>query len=379
MFVRRQPVSSVGDEHLGDVAVTTIHAAAARRSIPVRACLALALVSALGLTGCETSNSLFGSNSGSTQPENSTTASTSILPAAPAPAATRISVAPVIGAPEGVARQLQQDFTAAVGRQRVQVAAPGDTQVEYTLRGYIVAAKEKTSTKVSYIWDVTDPSGKRVNRITGEEIVAGSAAKDPWTSVTPAMTQAIAEKSATSFGAWLPGQSNQAGIATPASATSATPLPIQAAAAPAAALPVQQAVARPQGPTTASIVSGRDSVSAIVPSVVGAPGDGSQSLTTAIQRELTKNGVALSDAAGATAYRVEGKVQLGQGADGKQSVQIDWLVRDPAGKRLGTVSQKNEIPQGSLDGAWGQTADAAAAAAAQGIIKLLPSGGRSTN
>jgi hypothetical protein len=69
---------------------------------------------------------------------------------------------------------------------------------------------------------------------------------------------------------------------------------------------------------------------------------------------------------------VEGKVVMGQGKDGKQPIQIDWNVIDPAGKKLGTVSQKNEVPQGSLDGAWGKTADAAAAAAAQGILKLLP-------
>ena len=63
---------------------------------------------------------------------------------------------------------------------------------------------------------------------------------------------------------------------------------------------------------------------------------------------------------------------MGQGKDGKQPIQIDWNVNDPKGKKLGTVSQKNEVPQGSLDGAWGKTADAAAAAAAQGIVKLLP-------
>ena len=63
---------------------------------------------------------------------------------------------------------------------------------------------------------------------------------------------------------------------------------------------------------------------------------------------------------------------MGAGKDGKQPIQIDWNVKDPQGKKLGTVSQKNEIPQGSLDGAWGKTADAAAAAAAQGILKLLP-------
>ena len=58
--------------------------------------------------------------------------------------------------------------------------------------------------------------------------------------------------------------------------------------------------------------------------------------------------------------------------DGKQPINIEWLVRDPQGKKLGTVSQKNEIPEGSLDGPWEKTAEQAAGAAAQGIVKLLP-------
>ncbi len=57
---------------------------------------------------------------------------------------------------------------------------------------------------------------------------------------------------------------------------------------------------------------------------------------------------------------------------GKQSIRIDWLVLDPNGKKLGTVSQQNTIPKGSLNGPWGAIADAAAGAAAAGIIKLLP-------
>jgi hypothetical protein len=69
---------------------------------------------------------------------------------------------------------------------------------------------------------------------------------------------------------------------------------------------------------------------------------------------------------------VEGNVILGAGRDGKQAIQIEWVVRDPHGKKLGTVSQKNDIPEGSLDGAWGRVADQAANAAVQGILKLLP-------
>ena len=52
--------------------------------------------------------------------------------------------------------------------------------------------------------------------------------------------------------------------------------------------------------------------------------------------------------------------------------KIDWVVKDPGGKSLGTVSQENKIPAGSLDGQWGGTATAAAVAATQGILKLLP-------
>jgi hypothetical protein len=106
--------------------------------------------------------------------------------------------------------------------------------------------------------------------------------------------------------------------------------------------------------------------------VTGAPGDGQTALTSAIQRELSKNGLRLATIPDARSYKIEGKVALGQSRDGKQPIQIDWNVLDPSGKKLGTVSQKNEVPQGSLDGAWGKTADAAAAAAAQGIIKLIP-------
>ena len=61
---------------------------------------------------------------------------------------------------------------------------------------------------------------------------------------------------------------------------------------------------------------------------------------------------------------------MGAGKDGKQPITIDWSVTDPSGKKLGTVSQKNEGSTGSLDGSWGKTADAAAAAAAQEIVQL---------
>ena len=234
---------------------------------------------------------------------------------------------------------------------------------------------EKTKAKISYIWDVTDQSGKRVHRITGEEVAAG-AGKDPWAAVTPQVVQSIADKTATQIASWLP---NAVGIPV---ATNTTPVvgasgtPGEKPAATAATNTAYQTAAntptpQPLAPTTGSIATSGP-ITALVPTVTGAPGDGSSALTTAIQRELTKNGVSLSSLPNAQSVQGRGQGRDGHSKDGKQPITIDWSVTDPSGKKLGTVSQKNEVPQGSLDGSWGKTADAAAAAAAQGIVKLLP-------
>ena len=124
--------------------------------------------------------------------------------------------------------------------------------------------------------------------------------------------------------------------------------------------------------TTTGSIARDGALMAMVPSVTGAPGDGSTSLAAAIQRELQTKGIALADRPSPATYRVEGAVILGNARNGKQPIQIEWVVRAPDGKKLGTVSQKNDIPEGSLDGPWGRVADQAASAAVQGILKLLP-------
>jgi hypothetical protein len=353
--------------------VTTINAAAARRWQPRMAIAVLMSLAGVALAGCETSASLFGWNS----PAAPETVAAPPPPVAQPPLA-KVAVAPIIGAPDAIAKQIQQEFTSAMEKQRVSVTSSKEERADYTLRGYIVAAKDKSATKVSYIWDVTDPSGKRVNRITGEEAVSANPGKDPWAALTPQVTQSIAGKAANSFAAWLPSQSNHGANVAQPSSVGAQPVaaaPPGGAAKRATVAKQQPSATAPAGsapsPTTGSI--GRDGpVTAIVPSVSGAPGDGSASLTAAIQRELTNKGVSVSEKPTTVAYRVEGTVTVGEPKQGKQSIHIEWLVRDPQGKKLGTVSQRNEIPEGSLDGEWGPTATQAAGAAAQGIVKLLP-------
>lgn len=355
-----------------------------RRASP-RFYLALALsVASLGLGGCESGASLFSGGFGTSIFGGGNSEPTPVADAAPAAPqqqmVAKIALLPIVGAPEAVARQIQNDFTANVLQQRVAVATTKDERVDYTLRGYLVAAKEKSNTKVSYIWDVTDTTGKRVNRVTGEEVLPGGGSKDPWAALTPQVTQSLAAKAATSFTGWLANRGNGtsdvpvASSPTPASGTPVADVaqPKKGRQATASLPPAQTPPAEPAAakPALAQPASGQ--LVAVVPRVQGAPGDGSQSLSEAIRQELQGRGVGLVEVASANTYRVEGIVKLGEAKDGKQPILIEWQVKDPKGKKLGTVSQRNEIPAGSLDGEWGATAQQAAGAAVQGIVKLLP-------
>lgn len=368
--------------------MTDFDAALARRSYKSLATVIVFGMLGLGVAGCETASSIFGDGASASSDVQS---AASAAAAAKAPVA-RVALAPVVGAPDGIAKQLAAQFTQAAEKNRLSITSSDEAKPDYTLRGYIVAARDKAGTKVSYIWDVADPNGKRVNRIAGEELVPGTPnAKDPWSNVSASATQAIVDKTAASLGAWAASQPSAAAQSAATPVAAAPPTPAMHPSAPPAAAgagaiepqqvrsPQQQAATAPAQSTntTTAALPRSDEIAAVVPAVAGAPGDGNTALSAALQRELSRQGIALVDKPGAS-YRVEGKVVMGQAKDGKQPIQIDWRVKDPQGKPLGTVSQKNEIPPGSLDSSWGQTADAAAAAAAQGIVKLLPQP-RSTN
>jgi hypothetical protein len=328
--------------------------------------VALAVAIGLSLAGCGgNSFSLFGS--AGTDLVDDTKPKMVSAPEAPL---AKVAINAVVGPPDALGRQLHQEFSSALERQRVAVTSAKDGSAEFNLRPYILVTKEKHGTKVSYVLDVTESSGKRVNRFAGEEVVAASTSQDTWSAITPAVAEAIASKAAGAFVAWLPSakSSSQAVADAPVTTPKATMRP------PPKKGPV---VASSATTTTGSIAKG--GLTAVVPAVTGAPGDGGTSLTTAIQRELQGKGISLADQPTPSSYRVEGAVLLGSAHQGKQAIQIEWVVRDPSGKKIGTVSQKNDIPEGSLDGQWGSVADQAAGAAVKGILKLLPKGGTAIN
>jgi len=262
---------------------------------------------------------------------------------------TKIAVAPIIGTPPQVAEEMTSALVAA-GKDRNLTLLTSGGKANYTLRGYLVATSEGKGSKIAYIWDVNDAQGSRVARVSGEEAVAGRSGSDPWSGVDSAVIRSIAGKTTSQLAATL---SHGGSSASAVASASPPPPPTTASTTPA--------------PVASSKANG-----VVVAPVAGAPGDGQRSLTTALKKRLYAGGVKLANGTSVNVYMVKGSVSMADTSGGKQSIRIDWLVLDPSGKKLGTVSQQNTIPKGSLNGPWGAIADAAAGAAAAGIIKLLP-------
>lgn len=108
-----------------------------------------------------------------------------------------------------------------------------------------------------------------------------------------------------------------------------------------------------------------------VPSVTGAKGKGNGELTAAIRKVLKEAGWPVIAGRREDALLVTGKVVFGSAGGQEQKVKLVWTVAAPDGKVLGEIVQENAVPAGSLDQGWGENAQFASEAAAEGIFKLI--------
>ena len=88
-----------------------------------------------------------------------------------------IAVAPIVGAPPSVAKDLSQALVTAGKDRNLTIVPSGSGEANYAMRGYLLANNESGGTKVSYVWDVSDAKGARVVRISGEEMIKGICEK----------------------------------------------------------------------------------------------------------------------------------------------------------------------------------------------------------
>jgi hypothetical protein len=111
--------------------------------------------------------------------------------------------------------------------------------------------------------------------------------------------------------------------------------------------------------------------SVAVPLVQGAAGSGNVDLTEAMRQVLREAGWPVVNSPAPDALTIQGKVKMAAAKGSSQTVKLEWVVTTPDGKRLGDISQANDVQAGSLDQGWGENARFATEAASEGIFKLI--------
>ena len=133
-------------------------------------------------------------------------------PAAAQTAAAETSVAedksirflPIIGAPLAAVTPLSRQLAAEARSRGFVIRSSSDGTARHVLKGYFSAVSGGGTVTVTYVWDVLDNNGARLNRIQGQENFAGKAS-DPWSVVPASVMQNIAARTMESYGEWQAG------------------------------------------------------------------------------------------------------------------------------------------------------------------------------
>lgn len=235
-----------------------------------------------------------------------------------------ILVEPVAGAPEPAAHDLAAAMALALQKEDVPASTQARNRGSYRLSGKASASDTGGKTlQIVVLWQMMAPDGRTLSSQESRQLLAEA----DWQQGGKAVTE-LARQSA-----------------------------------PTLAKVVQT--------TAPSPLLGSDPLIAVQP-VTGAPGDGSRSLARAMADALKRANLALAEKPeDKPTFLVQGKVDLGPAAGGKQPIKISWTLRRVDGGQVGEVKQENAIAAGSLDGAWGLTAYDVANAAAPGIAALI--------
>ncbi len=108
---------------------------------------------------------------------------------------------PMVGAPSRVARELATALGMRVAQQSLPVVKRTDSKVTHRIKGYFSASKSGSECVVSYVWDIFDAKGKRVNRVTGTQKTQ-MVSSDPWDSVTGPVLDKVATDTAAKLKTW---------------------------------------------------------------------------------------------------------------------------------------------------------------------------------
>lgn len=176
----------------------------------------LAVVMIVALAGCNSAESLLSSvrsdpaTPQGTQPGQTPSAQTpapapSIIAAVrPVPVIdAKVNIAPIVGAPLEAVTALSRSMNQRARETGLSLVGAGEASATHVVKGYFSALAEESGTTVIYVWDVIDPTGKRLHRIQGQKTAGGSNEADAWSAVSADTMQAIGASSIDQLNTWL--------------------------------------------------------------------------------------------------------------------------------------------------------------------------------
>jgi len=108
-----------------------------------------------------------------------------------------------------------------------------------------------------------------------------------------------------------------------------------------------------------------------VSGVIGAPGDGNESLVKNLRRIMISAGAKTVDKRLQSNFLIKGFVNVSLPYDSFHRVAITWLVTTKDGRELGKASQKSKVPAGTVNARWGKIAEVVAQEGSVGIVEII--------
>jgi len=109
----------------------------------------------------------------------------------------------------------------------------------------------------------------------------------------------------------------------------------------------------------------------MVGNINGARGDGEKALRKAMSLTLRQFGAKVRSRADKDTYILNADIDILKPFEGKQRIQISWIIKDKKGNELGRARQNNQMPEGAFDGKWGGLAYNISRAAMNGIGQVV--------
>jgi hypothetical protein len=113
----------------------------------------------------------------------------------------KFAFAPITGMPSELLQALNRAIKNHAETRHLSLVEPDDASATYIVKGYLSAVGDSRSTLLVYVWDVLDKDGKRLRRISGQEIGNGAKA-DPWTGITPSLISNVGRSTIDELIAW---------------------------------------------------------------------------------------------------------------------------------------------------------------------------------